>query len=71
MKTALEGFVALGKVWAGDLDELTQLYDDTEISRDGSTVRVSWEGEVDDVLAALDELQPRFQAWRQYYRQYR
>jgi hypothetical protein len=67
MEKAMEGLIALGKIWAGDLDTLADLYDDTEIERDGSTVTVEWEGSIEDVMTALDELQPRLQAWKQYH----
>ncbi len=71
METALEGLIALGKLWAGDLEKLAELYDDTEITRTRRTVEVDWQGDVEDVMAALDELQPRFQAWREYKKQMR
>lgn len=65
MEKAMEGLIALGKLWAGDLQHLRELYDDTEITRTRRTVEVDWQGDVEDVMAALDELQPRFQAWRE------
>jgi hypothetical protein len=66
METALEGLIAFGKVWAGDLEMLKELYDDTDITRTRRTVEVDWQGDIEDVMAALDELQPRLQAWRLY-----
>jgi hypothetical protein len=69
MENVVEGFVALVKVWAADAETLVELYDDVEIDRDGATVTVNWEGDVDDVMKAFDELEPRMAAWRKMHRE--
>lgn len=69
MEKVMEGLLALGKVWAGDLKTLASLYEDTEIDRDGTTVTVEWEGPVEDVMTALDELKPRIAAWKKYHKE--
>jgi hypothetical protein len=69
MEKVLEGFVALGKICAADSETAAELYDDVEIDRNGATVTASWEGDVDDVMKALDELQPRMEAWRKHHRE--
>ena len=63
MKTALEGFVAFGKLWAADSEELASLYDDVEIRQQGSTVRLEWEGESEEVVAALSAFGDRLAQW--------
>lgn len=64
MKKALEGFVALARVWSGASEDLSKLYDEVEIERDGKTVHANWEGETDVVIDALDDVQKRMSMWR-------
>lgn len=61
MKTALEGAVAFGKVWAADSPSLKKLADDTKITIDGKTVERNWRGDSQVLLDAFGELSTRFQ----------
>lgn len=69
MEDVLEGFVALVKVCASDVQSVVDLYEDVDIDQDGATVTVRWEGSVDAVMNALDDLQPRMAAWKKMHRE--
>ncbi|HEX6960739.1 MAG TPA: hypothetical protein VF175_02650 [Lacipirellula sp.] len=67
MEDVLEGFVSLVKVCASDIPSVVDLYDDVEIDQDGATVTVRWEGTVDDVMNALDDIHPRLAEWKKMH----
>ncbi len=60
MQKSLEGSVAFGQVWAADSENLSKLFDSREVSRDGKTVELKGQSDVETVRAAIGELRERF-----------
>jgi hypothetical protein len=55
MKKAVEGLVALSELMTAEMEQLNALYSEVEVTEDGATVKVKWQGDTDDVVEAVEE----------------
>lgn len=65
MQKVLEGFVALGCVWAADDEGLQKVMKDVKVSREGKLVASRYRGSTEDVSAALSEFGKRVEQWKE------
>lgn len=65
MLTVVQGVIAYEELWAADNKSLQALIDNAEIEQKGKEVGVQWQGEDNQVVAAMDVLAARVDAWKQ------
>lgn len=61
MEKSLEGSIAFGKVWAADSENLRQVFDNRQLSREGKRVQLTGHAEMETVRAVIGELRERLQ----------
>jgi len=65
MLTVVKGVIAYEELWAADNQSLQAVIDNAKIEQKGKEVRVQWQGEDNQVLAAMDVMAERVDAWKQ------
>ena len=59
MHHVVNGFVSLVALWADDSDEIMQLVEDTEVTREGNVVTKAYRGSTESLIAAMEVIHER------------